>query len=78
MAATVRVVYNGPFTAADMPDASLYGIERGVPVEVGNEVAQQVVLTHPDWALTDEPVPTPEPEQVAGQAAPDQTEIPEA
>lgn len=48
MPATVRIVYDGPFDAVDVPSLGLYAVERGKPVEVGTSIAEQA-LTHPDW-----------------------------
>lgn len=57
MPTTVRIVYDGPFGAVDVPTAGLYAVERGTPVEVGASVAA-AVLTHPDWHEATAPAKT--------------------
>lgn len=56
MPAIRRIVYNGPLGAVDVPSVGLFGVEPGVPVEVG-ESAAEAVLTHPDFADADAPTP---------------------
>ncbi len=55
MPPTVRIVYQGPFDAVDVPAVGLTGIRPGEPVEVGASIAE-TVLAHPDWRVADEPI----------------------